>query len=101
MLQPAVTAVLPPRAIEGGRITLVGEGFFVDRSQLPDLRVQNQPARVVFASPRRVSIIVPGGLTEGGPTPIRFGSGGRETVFIDIASPIAKGLHQVDNPVID
>ena len=36
-----------------------------------------------------------------GPRPIRFESGVGETVYVDLAGPVATGLHQVDNPVID
>lgn len=101
MPAPLVTAVQPPRAIEGGRVTLVGSGFHVDSVDPPEVHVQNRPARVVFASSSRVSIVVPPGIVDGGRVPVRFGNSQDENVGIDLAVPIATGLHQVDNPIID
>ena len=92
-----VTAVRPAWAIEGGRITIQGTGFPVDRPQLPGVRIGGARARVVYASPSELGVVVPPGL-----------EGGRSTVTIDgfdqvgsvgVAAPIATGLHQVDNPV--
>lgn len=96
-----ISAVHPQRAIEGGRITLLGEGFDAGGPRLPEVFVQDQPARVVFASPRRLSILIPQGLGEGGRAAVRVGSGSGETVFVDVATPFARGLHQVDNPALD
>src|SRR5471030_2675854 len=101
---PRVTAVHPLCAIEGGRITIEGTDFPVDGSALPDVRVGEMMARLVYASPTELSAIVPAGL--GGHAPIRVAgaassSRGGETVFVDIGAPFATGLHQVDNPVFD
>ncbi|HMB80478.1 MAG TPA: IPT/TIG domain-containing protein [Vicinamibacterales bacterium] len=101
---PRVTAVHPLCAIEGGRITIEGTDFPVDGSALPDVRVGEMLARLVYASPTELSAIVPAGL--GGHVPIRVAgapssSRGGETVFVDIGAPFATGLHQVDNPVFD
>jgi len=52
-----VTAVHPNRAIEGGRITIFGSDFPVDRPLLPDVRVANLRARVVYASPTSIAPI--------------------------------------------
>ena len=100
MPAPLVTSVDPPRAIEGGRVTFVGTGFHVNSSYL-DVRVHDRPARVVFASSSRVSIIVPSGIVEAGRVTVRFGSTPVENAAIDLAAPVATGLHQVDNPVVD
>jgi DNA-binding beta-propeller fold protein YncE len=95
-----VTAVHPLRAIEGGRIIIEGSGFPIEDSYPPAVRVGDAPARVVFASPRRLDVIVPAGL-EGGRATIRVVGVPGETAFIDVAAPFATGLHQVDNPVFD
>src|SRR6267378_5477167 len=95
-----VTAIHPLWAIEGGRITIAGSDFPVDRTRLPEVRIGETPARVVYASPGAISAIVPAGL-EGGPTTVRIEGVAGETGFIDVAAPFATGLHQVDNPVFD
>jgi sugar lactone lactonase YvrE len=95
-----VTAVHPLRAIEGGRISIEGSGFPVDEPTPPVVRIGDAPARVVFASPRRLDVIVPAGL-EGGRAPVRVVAVPGETAFIEIAAPFATGLHQVDNPIFD
>ena len=56
---------------------------------------------MVYASPTRLSVIVPTGIADQGRTAVRIGGVADESAFIDIAGPLATGLHQVDNPVFD
>jgi sugar lactone lactonase YvrE len=98
---PRVTAVLPRRAIEGGRFTIFGSNFPVDQPLLPDVHVGNLRARVVYASPTRMGALVPPGITESGPVPVSVGGFTAEAAFLEVAAPFATGLHQVDNPVFD
>lgn len=93
-----MTAVRPPWAIEGGRISLEGRDFPVDGPSLPNVFVGDVRARVVYASPTRLAALVPAGL-EGGATAVHVDGAGPSV--IDIAAPFATGLHQVDNPVFD
>ena len=95
-----VTAVRPAWAIEGGRITIEGTGFPVDRSRLPEVRIGSVRARAVYASPTAIGVIVPSGL-EGGPTPIAVEGAAGDTLSVGVAAAFATGLHQVDNPVFD
>lgn len=95
-----VTAVQPTQAIEGGRISIQGDRFPVDQPRLPDVRIGDRPARVVFASSSRIDVVVPDGLPAG-PAAIRIDDINGETAFVEIAAPFASGLHQVDNPVFD
>jgi sugar lactone lactonase YvrE len=99
MSSSRVTAVRPPAAIEGGRIVLEGSGFSTDGPRPVAVRLGDREARVAYASPTRVAVMVPDGL-DGGPTTIRVGDG-PATASVNIAVPIATGLHQVDNPVVD
>jgi sugar lactone lactonase YvrE len=48
-----------------------------------------------------VSIVVPAGIAAAGRAPVRFGNVQVENAAIDVAAPVATGLHQVDNPVVD
>src|SRR5918992_1017485 len=95
---PRISAVSPLWAVEGGRIVLSGEGFRVDPPAL--VRVGGELARVTRISPQAMSIIVPSGL-EGGRTPVRLDDVPGETAYIDVATPLATGLHLVDSPVFD
>jgi sugar lactone lactonase YvrE len=95
-----VTAIHPLCAIEGGRITIEGTGFPIDGGSLPEVRVGDVAARLVHASSTQLSAIVPAGLA-GGRTPVRCEGAVGETAFVDIAAPLATGLHQVDNPIFD
>jgi len=93
-----LTAVHPLRAVESGRLTLHGTGFPLD--DLPAVTVGDTPARVSFASTRRLVITVPGAV-EGGKIPVRIAGVPGETAYVSIGSTWATGLHQVDSPVFD
>jgi sugar lactone lactonase YvrE len=96
-----VTAVRPHRAIEGARIAIVGADFPVDQPQLPEVRMGDRRARVVYASPTCLAALVPDGLGSADRVPVRVAGLSGETLFVDLAAPFATGLHQVDNPVFD
>jgi streptogramin lyase len=98
MPEPSVTAIVPLRAVEGGRIAIIGESLPVD--DISAITLGGEPARVSFASSRRLVLYVPADL-DGGATPIKLGAATGETVLVAIGAPWATGLHQVDNPVFD
>ena len=100
-MPPRVAAIHPLWAIEGGRLTLEGTDFPIDRPRPPEVRVGEQTARVVLASSTRISVTIPAGLNEGGRVPIRIEGVPGETAFVTVGVPLATGLHQVDNPVFD
>lgn len=79
-------------------MTLHGSDLVVD--SLPEVTVAEVPARVAFASPTRIIIVVPSGL-DAGAAPIRVAGMPGETAFVSIGGVLATGLHQVDNPVFD
>jgi sugar lactone lactonase YvrE len=79
-------------------VILRGSGLPVE--DLISVTVGDRPARVAFASPRRLVITVPSDV-EGGSTPIRVGDIPGETLFVSVGTAWATGLHQVDNPVFD
>jgi sugar lactone lactonase YvrE len=94
-----IVAVQPLSAIEGARVTIDGSDFPVD-PHLPDVRIGDKAARIVFASATRLVVVVPEDL-DAGQVPIRVGGASGLTAFVNIAGPFATGLHQVDNPVFD
>lgn len=94
-----MTSVHPLWAIEGGRVTLHGEGFDVSAG-LPQVRIGQQRARLAAASSSSLTAIVPAGL-EGGQTAIRVDELPGETAFVEIGSPLVNGVHHVDSPAYD
>src|SRR5580765_6435091 len=101
MSQVLVSAVLPPRAIPGGRVTLVGSGFPTDLPRPPEVSVRGQTGRTVLASTRRLAFLVPPEVAEAGASLVQVVNTTHAPVVLEIAAPIATGLHQVDNPAID
>lgn len=95
-----ITSIHPLWAVEGGRIAINGMNLITEGFKLPEVYLGSEQAQVVHASSQSVSLIVPTGLKRGH-TPVRFGDAFGETVFVEIGSRVASGLHQVDNPVID
>lgn len=65
-----------------------------------DLTIGSLPARLVRASARELTVIVPPGL-DGGQTPVRLAALPYETIYVEIGAPAATGLHQVDSPIFD
>ena len=93
-----ITSIRPIRAIEGGHVSVVGTGF---RSDPPsEVWVDEQAARVVFASSSRLTFVVPGEL-EGAAVPVRVDDPHGPSVPVSIGAVWATGLHQVDNPVFN
>lgn len=86
--------------MEGGRVTIHGTGFPIDRPHLPDITIGDSPARPVYASPSTIAVLVPPGL-DGGRTAVRIADVSGETALLEVGIPLATGLHQVDNPVFD
>jgi sugar lactone lactonase YvrE len=99
-VRPSLTAVRPAWAVEHGRVDLEGTGFPVDEARLPVVRIGDTPARVVFASSRRLGVLVPPGPI-GGRMPVTLEGTAGEPAFVDVGARFATGLHQVDNPVFD
>jgi sugar lactone lactonase YvrE len=98
---PRLTAVEPLHAIEGGRVSILGSDFPVDEPQLPEVRIGELRARVVYASPSRIAALVPSGFPEAGRVAVRVAGLHSETAYVQVGTPFATGLHQVDNPVFD
>jgi len=94
----SISAVQPLWAVEAGRINIHGAGFALD--PMPEVTLGGEPARIVFASTRLLSVTIPEGL-DGGRVPVRVSGALGATAYLDVGVPLATGLHQVDNPVFD
>ncbi|MGH9331973.1 MAG: gluconolaconase [Vicinamibacterales bacterium] len=92
----------PSWAIPGGRVTIAGSDFRLDAhvTRLPGVRIGPYDARVVFARPTELVVVVPPEV-EGGRMPVRLDDVAGTTVLLDVGVPVATGLHLVDSPVFD
>ncbi len=77
-----------------------GSGFPIGKPQLPEVTIGDAVARAVYASPSTIAVLVPTGL-DGGRTAVRVAGVPGETALVEVGTPFATGLHQVDNPVFD
>jgi sugar lactone lactonase YvrE len=97
---PAIASLRPLMAVPGGRVTVEGGPFGVQETHLPAVRIGPCDARVVFATPREVSALVPPQL-EGGLVAVRVGDAPGASVLFEVGAVIATGIHQVDSPAVD
>jgi len=79
-------------------VTLRGPRFDVRGPTLPAVSVGGVDARVVTAATTRLTFVVPHGLARGPQTVTAEGADGQAS--LQVATPIATGIHQVDNPCI-
>jgi sugar lactone lactonase YvrE len=84
--------------IEGGRLWLRGDGFPHPDSTSDLVTIGGVPARMSFAAPDRMAVVVPSGL-DGGDTPVKVAWLPGATLYARVGTLLATGLHQVDNPV--
>jgi sugar lactone lactonase YvrE len=84
--------------VEGGRLWLRGDGFPEPESTADQVTIGGIPARISFASPDRVAVVVPAGL-DGGETAVKVAWLPGATLFARVGSLVATGVHQVDNPI--
>src|SRR6476660_346054 len=94
----SISAVQPLWAVEGGKLNIHGADFSLD--PLPEVTLGGEPARIVFASKRLLSVTIPEGL-DGGRVSVRVTGALGATAYVDVGAPLATGLHQVDNPAFD
>ena len=93
-----ITAVIPSRVVEGGRVALAGSDLPTE--DVPAVVVGDERARTLFASSSKIVVDLPSTL-EGGRTPVRLANAPGETIYLSVGAAWATGLHQVDNPVFD
>jgi hypothetical protein len=93
-----LTSLEPVRVIEGGRLWLRGDGFPQPESTADLVTIGGVSARMAFASPDRLAVVVPPGL-DGGETPVKVSWIPGATLYARVGRLLATGLHQVDNPV--
>jgi len=96
---PVLTSLEPVRVVEGGRLWLRGDGFPEPETTSDLVTIGGISARMAFAAPDRMAVVVPAGL-DGGDTPVKVAWVPGATLYARVGTMIATGVHQVDNPVI-
>jgi sugar lactone lactonase YvrE len=96
--RPELTSLEPVRVVEGGRLWLRGDGFPQPESTTGLVTIGGVSARMAFAAPDRMAVVVPNGL-DGGETPVKVAWLPGATLYARVGALMATGLHQVDNPV--
>lgn len=96
----SLTHLTPARVLPGARLTLHGQSLPVAATPADAVTIGGVPARVVLASPARVTVEVPAGL-DGGALDVCASWCPDTALTVSVGRPIATGLHQVDNPVYD
>jgi sugar lactone lactonase YvrE len=94
---PVLTSLEPVRVVEGGRLWLRGDGFPQPESTTDLVTIGGVSARMSFAAPDRMAVVVPPGL-DGGETPVKVAWLPGATLYARVGTRVATGLHQVDNP---
>jgi len=95
---PSIALVRPPRAVNGGRVTVDGTGF--DVADLLRIPVGSVEERVAFASSRRIVVSI-SAECDAGRVPIAIPGVPRGASDVSIGELWATGLHQVDSPAFD
>lgn len=95
---PVLTSLEPVRVVEGGRLWLRGDGFPRPETTTDLVTIGGLSARMSFAAPDRMAVVVPPGL-DGGETPVKVAWLPGATLYARVGTRVATGLHQVDNPV--
>jgi sugar lactone lactonase YvrE len=87
------------RVVQGGRLWLRGDGFPQPESTSDLVTIGGVSARMSFAAPDRMAVVVPPGL-DGGETAVKVAWLPGATLYARVGGMLATGLHQVDNPVV-
>ncbi len=94
-----ISQVRPSWAVQGGQVTIEGD-FHVSGTELPRVRLGEHAARILGASSRALTVLVPDEVP-GGRLAVHVDDASGSEVSLEVGTPVASGLHQVDNPVFD
>ena len=94
---PCVIAVAPAWAVVGARVTLSGRHLSGSGDGPPAVRVGGVAAQLAMSAPARIGLIVPNGVIRGRHAVTVDGIEGHAD--LEVGTPLATGLHQVDSPV--
>ncbi len=100
MTPPRIFRVRPLAGVEGGRITIFGEGLCGDELGQPSPRLNGTETRPLIASPGKIVAPIPEGATSG-VIRLVWANVIVEGPFFEVAEKLADELHPVANPIVD
>ncbi len=100
MSQPRIFEVRPRAGVEGGRVTILGEGLCGENLGLPSPRFDGTESRPLIASPGKIVTPIPQGATSG-TVGIVWPEAAVDGPYFEVAEKLAEDLHPVANPVVD
>jgi sugar lactone lactonase YvrE len=100
VITPRIHRVRPLAGVEGGRVTILGDGLCSAETGMPVPRFDGMDSRPVLASPTRIVTPIPEGATSGF-IRLVWPDATVEGPFFDVAVKLADELHPVANPVVD
>ena len=95
-----ISTLRPVWAVPGGPVSIEGVHLPVPLDGPPHVLVGARDARVISASAECLRILVPDDA-DGGTSAVRIDELPGETIYLDVATPLVTGVHQVDNPLFD
>jgi sugar lactone lactonase YvrE len=98
--KPHIEAVIPPAALPGGEVRIIGSGLKPPELRRPRVQFGDVDGAIVVSSDDFVVARVPDGASSG---PVIVSTNGAQSngLEIKVAVPIAENLHPVTNPALD
>jgi sugar lactone lactonase YvrE len=97
---PRISRIHPLAGVEGGRVTIFGEGLCTAELGQVSPRFDSVESRPLVASPTKMIVPIPEGAASGF-LRIVWPNGIADGPFFEVAAKLADELHPVANPVID
>lgn len=95
-----ISRVRPLAGVEGGRVTILGEGLCDPEAGQPWPRFEGTDTRPLIASPTKIVAPIPEGATSGF-IQVAWPGVSIQGPFFEVAQKLADELHPVANPVVD
>ncbi len=97
---PRARRLTPPAALPGGEVRV--EGIVLHPGRLPEVRFGGLPGSIVMSGAEFLLARVPEGALSGAVQVLDGGeSASGNSLYLDVALPIADNLHPVGNPALD
>ena len=98
--KPHIETVMPPSALPGGEVRIVGSSLRPNELRRPSVRFGNAEGAVVISSDEFLVARVPEDATSG-PVTVATNGASSNGHQVNIAELIAENLHPVANPAVD